>query len=414
MWKNLLKHFSRLFVGATFVFSGFVKAVDPVGGAIKFDDYFQAFHMDWLMSLSMPFSIGLAALEFLIGIFLVFHIFTRRTTIAAFIFMVFFTVLTLGLAIFNPVSDCGCFGDAIKLSNWETFWKNIIILAFASFLYLNRNKVTSPYSMTRQLILAGLTLIYISGIAIYSFQHLPLIDFRPYATGNHIPSGMTIPDGAPEPEYKTTFILEKDGERKEFTEDDYPYEDSTWVFIDSKTEVISEGYEPPIQDFMLQDPDEGDLTDQLMTKDRPLFLLISPDIKKVNEEQAKKMAELQQAGFEYDHEFYLLTSSSMDEVEQFSQKHGTDFQILQGDETNLKTIIRSNPGLLLIINGTVAGKYHYNDLPPPGKMEQPLSFTIKQQQYNKTKLLIVAHLFLIVLAAMLILKFRRTINKKNQ
>ena len=413
MWKNILIHFSRIFTGATFVFSGFVKAVDPVGGAVKFDDYFQAFQMEGFMSLSMPFSIALATLEFLIGIFLLLNLFPRRTTIVAFIFMVFFTILTLGLAIFNPVSDCGCFGDAITLTNWQTFWKNIIILFFASALFILRREVTSPFSYTRQSVCSLLMLLYIGGIAFYSLQHLPLLDFRPYSTGTHIPSGMTIPEDAPEPKYKTTFILEKDGERKEFTEDNYPYEDSTWVFIESKTEVIREGYQPPIQDFVLQHPERGNITEQLMDRKSPLFLLISPKLKGITEDQAMKLAEFQQSCRENGHEFYITTASTTNKIESFNAQTPVEFSFLFGDETNLKTIVRSNPGMLLIVNGTIAGKWHYNDFPPAEAAKQPLSYAISKQQSNRAYLLIGAHALLIALAALLIL-FRKTYKQKKQ
>ena len=415
MWKNLLKHFSRIFTGATFVFSGFVKAVDPVGGAVKFNDYFQAFHMDWFMPMSMPFSIGLATLEFLIGIFLVLNIFPRRNAIVAFVFMVFFTILTLGLAIFNPISDCGCFGDAIKLTNWQTFWKNIVILIFATVLFVLRKEITSPFSKLRQLTFYFLMLFYILGVAAYSLEHLPIIDFRPYATGTHIPSGMSIPEDAPQPEYETTFILEKDGKRKEFTEDNYPYEDSTWVFIESKTKVIQEGYQPPLQDFILQHPEQGNITDQLINQSEPLFLVISPSLQEIDEKQAMKLAEFQQSSRQDGLDFYIVTSSTSGQISRFNDQSPTEFDFLLGDETNLKTIIRSNPGMLLIINGTIAGKWHYNDLPPVKAAGQPLSFALTQQQNHKTFLLLMVHAFVIALAAFLILfQFRKTQNNKKQ
>lgn len=414
MKLKILLFLSRILVGITFIFSGFVKAVDPVGGAVKFNDYFQAFHLDWLMSLSMPFSIALAILEFLMGVLLVFNIFPRKTSIVSFVFMVFFTILAFFLAIFNPVSDCGCFGDAIVITNWQTFWKNIIILTFATILFLFRKQLYSPYRKSRQQLFSFLMILFTASIAIYSLRHLPLIDFRPYAVGQHIPSGMTIPDDAPSPEYKTTFILEKDGEQKEFTEDNYPYDDTTWVFIDSKSELISEGYQPPIHDFVLQHPDEGNLTDYLINLETPLFLVISPKIDKINKTQALKLAEIQQQARESGYEFYIVTSSSLNDARKLNDTNMTNFEFLQGDETNLKTIIRSNPGLLLITNGTIAGKWHYNDIPSATDLEQPLSYTLQQQETIKTRIMLFGHFFLIVLIAKFTLKTRKTINNKNQ
>ncbi len=412
MW-NFLRLFSRIFVGATFIFSGFVKAVDPVGGAIKIHDYFQAFNLDWLMFLNMPASVIQAAVEFLIGIFLVFNVYTKRSVIVAFYFMAFFTILTLFLAIFNPVSDCGCFGDAIILTNWQTFWKNVIIMVFASLLFFSRERISSPYPGMNQGIFAFFMLVYIMGIAFYSYRYLPLIDFRPYSIGSNIPEGMSYPEDAPQPEYKTTFILEKNGQQQEFNEDNYPYEDTTWVFVDSKTELISQGYTPPIHDFVLQHPENGNITDQLMNMESPVMLVISPSLTAIESNQALHLAQLNQAAEGQDILFYIVTSSTLDEAQDFNEQHKTLFNFLQGDETNLKTIIRSNPGLLLLINGTVAGKWHYNDLPSVKAIKHPLSAALKQQQNKKTQMILLGHLFFLALLSMFILKSRKTINKNQ-
>jgi hypothetical protein len=314
----------------------------------------------------------------------------------------------------DPVSDCGCFGDAIILTNWQTFWKNIVIFTFAAIVFFSRNGLSSPYSRGRQTIFSFFLIVYITGIAMYSIRHLPLIDFRPFAVGKHIPSGMTIPEDAPQPKYNTTFILEKDGKQQEFTEDNYPYEDTTWVFIDSKTKVISEGYQPPIHDFVLQHPEDGNITDQLMEISTPLFLVISPAITKIKSAEALKIAELHQTALEKNYPYYLVTSSSLEETRQFNNTHKTHLEFLQGDDTNLKTIIRSNPGLLLIINGTVAGKWHYSDLPTAEQLKNPLSYSLQNEQSTKKRMMLLGHAVMIALLAMLILNTRKTINKKNQ
>jgi triosephosphate isomerase len=412
MW-NLLRFFSRIFVGSTFVFSGFVKAVDPVGGAVKFHDYFQAFSLDWLIPLALPAAIVLAVFEFLIGTLLIFNIFPKPTIRVAFGFMVFFTVLAFVLALFNPVSDCGCFGDAIILTNWQTFWKNIVIMLFATFLFVSIKQIKSPYTASIQLIFSITVLVYIAGISIYSYRHLPLIDFRPYSIGSNLPEGMSYPDNAPQPKYKTTFILEKNGETKEFNEENYPYEDTTWVFVDSRTELISQGYTPPIHDFVLQHPENGNITDQLMEMSNPLFLVISPDISKIRNKQAIDLAQLNQTAQNQEIPFYVVTSSTISRSEEFNNQHKTNFEFLQGDETNLKTIIRSNPGLILIANGTVIGKWHYNDLPDTKEIRHPLSSAIKQQQKNRTRMILLGHAFFIALLSIFILKSRKTINKNQ-
>lgn len=412
MW-NLLRFFSRIFVGSTFVFSGFVKAVDPVGGAVKFHDYFQAFSLDWLIPLALPAAIALAVFEFLIGIFLIFNIYPKTTIRVSFGFMAFFTVLAFILALFNPVSDCGCFGDAIILTNWQTFWKNVVIMVFATILFLSIKQIKPPYTPTIQLVFSLLVLFYIAGISIYSLRHLPLIDFRPYSIGSNLPEGMSYPEDAPQPEYKTTFILEKNGETKEFNEENYPYEDTTWVFVDSRTELISQGYTPPIHDFILQHPENGNITDQLMEMNAPLFLAISPVITEVEDDQAMHLAQLNEAAQSREIPFYMVTSSTISTIQDFNNQYKTNFEFLQGDETTLKTIIRSNPGLVLIANGTVIGKWHYNDFPDADEIRHPLSAAIKQQQKNRTKMILLGHAFFIALLSIFILKSRKTINKNQ-
>lgn len=408
-----IRFISRIVVGLTFVFSGFVKAVDPVGGAIKFSDYFQAFHMEWLNSLTLPMAIALAALEFTLGLLLIFNTFPKTASLSAFIFMIFFTVLALVLALFNPVSDCGCFGDALILTNWQTFWKNIFILAFATVLVINLRKTGSPFNYYSQLLFTFAILLNITFIAIYSLRHLPPIDFRPYAIGQHLLSGMSIPEGAAEPEYETTFILEKDGVQKEFTVDNYPYEDSTWVFVESKTKTITEGFHPPIHDFVLLHPQYGDITEKLLKQEGPLFLLVSPDITQISNSTALSIAELSARATELGFPFYCLTASLPEETNDFDRTNKTNLSYLQGDETNLKTIIRSNPGLVLLSQGTVAGKWHFRDFPTPEQIKHPLSTALLQSQSQKTILLIGGQLFLCLLLSMILFKSSKTINKNQ-
>lgn len=406
---RIINFISRVIVGATFVFSGFVKAVDPVGGAVKFTDYFQAFGLEWLSGLALPLAIALAALEFLMGTLLLFNAFPKIAAKVAFIFMAFFTLLALGLAIFNPVSDCGCFGDAILLTNWQTFFKNLVLMIPATLLIIKSVELPSPYPGSRQAAFAFLMLIYLTVVAFYSLQHLPIIDFRPYAIGRHIPSAMTIPDGAEEPEYETTFILEKNGEQKTFSVDDYPYDDTTWVFVNNETTLIKEGYQPPVHDFMLQHPTHGNITESLMQHEGPLFLLISPDVTGINNKTALEMAAIASKAEELNYLFYCVTASLPQQTKEFNQAHKTNFSFLEGDETNLKTIIRSNPGLLLLHKGTVAGKWHHHDFPSPQELENPLSTALTQNQAHKTSLLIWGHLFLIALLAVFVLKSSRSL-----
>lgn len=201
---KLLRNICRILVGLLFIYSGFVKGIDPLGSDYKFADYFNAFNMSWMGFSTLFFSFVLSLAEFLIGMCLFLNIKTRWAAWGALIFMAIFTPLTLILAIKNPVTDCGCFGDALILTNWETFGKNVILLLMTLVIFYNKNKFRPVFNFLEQTVLLVCTIALMLCIEFYSYRHLPIIDFRPYAIGNNIAEGMTIPEGAPHDEYKIT------------------------------------------------------------------------------------------------------------------------------------------------------------------------------------------------------------------
>jgi uncharacterized membrane protein YphA (DoxX/SURF4 family) len=407
--KSLLLFICRLVPAIVFLFSGFVKAVDPVGGAVKFEDYFTAFQMDWLSPIALPLSIALAALEFIVGFYLLFNLYMRRVAIVALIMMGAFTLLTLYISIFNPVTDCGCFGDAIKLTNWQTFGKNVIIIIFTYIVFHFRADFKNPYPASRQFTVAALALIYIIGFGVYNYNNLPLMDFRPYKTGTNIPDQMSVPEGAEMPEYETIFILEKDGLQETFSVDSYPYDDTTWVFIDSETRILKEGYVPPLQTFALMLPESGDnVVNEIVGQAGAVFFMITPDLNQIPESSILPLAELAENARQKNIPFYCLTSSGIADMKAFDEANKTMFTYLQSDETTLKTIIRSNPGLMMLYDGTITSKWHYNNLPPTGMMNNPLSYSIDQQRNRQTNHLIWLNLFGLILLPFVIFNSRTT------
>lgn len=376
----------RLVPALVFLFSGFIKAIDPFGGMVKFEDYFTAFGWSFFHPLALPLSIALAVFEFSLGFFLLFKLYMRWTATAALAMMGLFTLLTFYIALFNPVSDCGCFGDAIKLSNWATFFKNVVVIAFAGGAWYFRKHYTTSSKPLKQVVLATLAVVYVLSLALYSHRNLPVLDFRPYAIGTNIPDKMRVPDGAAQPEYETIFTLEKEGVRATFGVDDYPYEDTTWVFVDSETRTISEGYVPPLQTFALMDPGTGDnLTAEVLSRPGAQFFLISPRLSGIKEDQVLQLAEMAERARQNQQAFYFVTASGSEEMRAFDEKHSTLFSYLHADETTLKTIIRSNPGLLLIYDGTIAGKWHYRKLPPAKITDQPLAYALDEQRKSRQR-----------------------------
>jgi triosephosphate isomerase len=367
---KLLVNICRLVVALTFILSGFVKAVDPLGSQYKLEDYLDAMHMGgWLPDIVvLGLSVGQAAVEFCLGIFLLFAIRRRLTSRLVLAIMLVMTPLTLWLALSNPISDCGCFGDALVLTNWQTFAKNVVLLAMAAVVAWKPLEMFRFVSKTNQWIVINYSALFILGISIWSLYDLPQFDFRPYHVGASIREGMEMPEGAEQPQFETTFILEKGGVQREFTLDDYP--DSTWTFIDARTVQLSEGYVPPIHDFSIVQQEEGEdgieqteITDEVLADTSYTFLLVSPYLEKADDSRFDLINELYEYSLDHGYRFYCLTASSENGQEQWRNMTGAEYPICLTDPTTLKTVIRSNPGLVLLKDGRVIGKWSHNNLP---------------------------------------------------
>lgn len=354
---------SRMLVGFVFIFSGFVKGIDPMGSAFKFQDYFDAFNLNFLHEFALILAIVLSGLEFIVGISLFFGLRPRIGSWGALLFMILFTPLTLILALSDPVDDCGCFGDAVVLTNWQTFWKNLFLLFFTLVTIWGRKKFISLYHSATEWIVITAFLVFIGGISGYGLIHLPVIDFRPYSTGSSILEGMTIPEGAAQDQYMTTLIYEKNGIQKEFSSDDFPWQDSSWSFVDQNSILIEEGYQAPIHDFNIISADGEDITYQVLDNPGFSFLVISKNLSESRLESLDIINELALYFLQRDIPFYGLTSSNSSEIESYWTNLDPFFDFYSCDETTLKTIIRSNPGLLLLKNGTILAKWSWRDIP---------------------------------------------------
>lgn len=362
--RRIVVNIARAILAVTLTLSGFVKAVDPLGTQYKLTDYLGAMHLGHLVPdfLTLALSVLLSAVEFGLGICLLFAIRRRVTSRLVLLMMSIMTPLTLWLALANPVSDCGCFGDAIVLTNWQTFAKNIILLAAAVILVKWPLEMLRFVSKSNQWIVVNYSALFVVLLSGWSLYDLPYFDFRPYHIGANIREGMVIPEGAELPRFETTFLMEKDGERREFTLEDYP--DSTWTFIDSKTVQTAEGYVPPIHDFsIIRQHDGADITDSLLSLPGYVFLLVSPHLEDADDSQLDLINQVYEYAEDNEYPFYCLTASGDKGIDFWRDITGADYPFCLTDETTLKTMIRSNPGLLLLKNGTVIHKWSHNRLP---------------------------------------------------
>ena len=394
----------RFVLAATFIFSGYVKAIDPLGTLYKLKDYAAAMSLngllpDWAL---VVLAIALGALEFALGVFMLFAVRRHVVSRITLAFMTAMTVLTLWIFVADPVKDCGCFGDALKLTNGETLLKNIVLSACAALVAWRPVDMARFISRSNQWIVRYYTVAYIVITSVYCLYTLPIFDFRPYHVGMNIKQGMEIPEGAEQPEFESTFLLKKNGETREFTLDNYP--DSTWEYVDTRTVQTKKGYEPPIHDFALTSCDTGeDITEQVLTKKGYTFLLVSPRLAVADDSNFGDIDQIYEYAEENGADFYCVTASANDEIERWRDLTGAEYQFCNADETTLKTMIRSNPGLMLLKDGTIIGKWSHNALPQTDDLTAPLQqLTIGKAQNDSTteRLLIVLLTFFLPLSAL--------------
>ncbi len=373
---KVLVVFSRILTGLVFVFSGFVKAVDPVGTQIKFSDYFEAMGLAFLMPYALIFSFILNAAELTVGLMLLFNVFSKFAGWLGLFFLLIFTPLTLWLAIANPVTDCGCFGDAVKLTNWQTFWKNVILLIFILIIVIYRKKYGTDFKGKKTIIIFSAFVLFAFGFQFYNFYNLPIIDFRPFKEGANIKASVSYPPDAEKDVYETVLYYKnlKTGKSEAFDISNIPYEDTlNWAYDTTITKLIKKGYEPPIHDFYLSDLYGRDLTKNILNYKNISCILIMPDF----EEGIRKLKYCKRelddiasyTGSNH-YRFYCFTSSETRVINQYKNSLPPFVQILTGDKKMLKTFIRSNPGFVVMKDAVILKKYHYLNIPFAKEIEK--------------------------------------------
>lgn len=361
--RIIIVNLFRAVLALTFILSGFVKAIDPLGTQYKIEDYLEALGLSGILPewITLASSVALCGIEFILGVLLFFAIRRKPVSRLVIAFLTFMSAVTLWLWVAEPISDCGCFGDAIHLTNGQTFAKNIVLLGMAIIVAVWPKDMVKFISHSNVWLVFNYSVVFILCISSYSLYLLPPFDFRPYHIGASIPEGMEIPEGAEQPEFKSTFILKKDGVTREFTIDNYP--DSTWEYVDTKTEVIKKGYQPPIHDFSIESLEGDDYTEAILTDTAYTFLLVAPHLEKASDSNFGPIDQIYEYCQEHGYAFYCLTASNEKAIEHWKNTTGATYEFCHTDDITLKTIIRSNPGLLLIKDGTILQKWSHNRLP---------------------------------------------------
>ena len=360
--KNIITQISRIFVGVLFIISGLIKLNDPVGFSYKLAEYFSeaVFNMSIFIPLSLGLALFLVILEVVLGIMLLIGYKTRFTIWSLLLLIVMFTFLTFYSAYFAVVQDCGCFGDALKLTPWQSFTKDVVLLLFILILYFNRTLIKPLFNNTAQNIIIYLSIILCSFMGIVVLNHLPIIDFRPFKVGNNIQAGMRIPDNAKKSLVEMIFIYKVNGVDKEFNEKDLMNIPEGAVFVDRKDKIITEGYIAPIHDFTME-KDNVDYTSEFLEAPKTM-LIVAYDLPNADKDGLAKMEKLYLEAKAKGYRVAGMTASAPEQISTAKKQFGLTFNFYFCDAITLKTIERANPSIVILEKGTILQKVHHNDL----------------------------------------------------
>ena len=349
-----------------FVFSGFVKGIDPLGFVYRIDDYFLAFNVTWAVPFSLYLAILGCTIEIMIGISLLFNLWIRKTAWLLLPIMTFFTILTFFDAIYNLVPDCGCFGDAVKLTNVQTFLKNIVLMVMVVPVFIWRKKYRSALPEVLDFAFLALTMFLSVGMSVYSVRHLPPIDFMNWEIGNRVNKHTTLPV-----KFFVTYKNRSTGEEKEFVSPEYPWNDpewlSQWVFKSQRV-VDPNKYQGLV--LRVEDAAGNDFTSSILDNPDYQFILVAYNLSSANPENVRKLLPFYKKAIADGYSFICLTSSMTDEIKKFRLVNGTAFPFYNADDVVLKTMVRANPGLILLKDGVVIAKWNARDVPDYAVVKQ--------------------------------------------
>ncbi len=373
--------FSRIFAGIIFIFSGFIKANDPTGFGYKLEEYFLVFHMDFLNDYSTWLAVLICGLEIILGVFLLLGLYRNKVAWGLLLLTVFFLFLTFYSAFFEVVSSCGCFGDAIPLTPWQSFIKDVILLAFVLVIFKYRGRIKPVLSnQTTRGFLSTLVVILSFGIGIYTLYFLPFIDFLPYKEGNNIPALMVLPEGEEGDVYEYTYEIkhQQTQEIKKVTDKEYMdgiWEDDNWEVTGEPTsKLIKKGYQIPIPDLLISDADGGDVTQEIITNPYYNFVVVSTYVDKLSLADIIALdrinTTIRDLASDYNLRALLLTSSSSEVARSLQDEMDLVLETFYADAVPLKSMVRSNPGVLLLQNGTVIKKWSKITFPSKEELEE--------------------------------------------
>lgn len=360
----------RIVVGLLFIFSGLIKANDPLGLSYKMNEFFEVWGMAWAAKYSLGLSITMIAFEVIAGVAVLLGYAYRVFSFLLLLLITFFTFLTAYVLFSGKIKECGCFGDCIKITNEETFNKDVALLVMIIILFIFRRRVTPVFKGYPSVAILILTTFFVFGVQWYVLEHLPFYDCLPFKVGANINTDRQIPPGAIPDQYETVMIYEKDGTQKEFTMENYPWQDTTWKFVDRKDKLIKKGNaEPKIKDYVITDQDGNDQTEYILTQPGYTFLLYVKDPATARTDNMDRLRTLASQCMAQNIPFYILCSADKETSAQYEKAWKIDAPFMVLDGTVSKTAMRTNPGLMLLEHGVIRNKWSFRDYPKGASLE---------------------------------------------
>ncbi len=355
----------RLFVGLLFIFSGLIKANDPLGLSYKMNEFFEVWGMHFLNPYSLIFSVLIIAFEIIAGVALILGYAFRLFSRLLLALILFFTFLTAYVLFSGKIKECGCFGDCIKITPWQTFTKDLILLAMILVLYFFRNRIKPLFSSYPSISILILTTLFSFGIQWWTLEHLPFYDCLPFKPGSSILEGRKAPPGSVPDQYESVMIYQKEGKTQEFTMEDYPWDDPSWEFVDRIDKLVKKGNaDPPIKDFFLTDAEGQDQTEAILSYPGYQFFFIVRDAGKARTDRMERIHGLYAQAREMGIPFLVISSTSHSDVGPYLESWNLgSAPVYVLDGTVSKTAMRANPGLMLLHGGTVIRKWSFRDYP---------------------------------------------------
>lgn len=370
--KNIGLQITRVIVGLLFIFSGLIKANDPMGFGYKLQEYFEVFHIAFLHDYATGLAIVLCTLEIILGALLLLGLWSVRVAWGLLLIIIFFTFLTFYSAFFEVVTSCGCFGDAIPLTPWQSFSKDLILLAMILLIFMKKDQIRPLIKKEpAQKLVAVLVISSSLGFGLYTTNFLPILDFLPYKVGNNIPELMRVPPGAPQDEYEITYTLKnkQSSATQKMTDKEYLkteiWKDKNWEIIgEPESKLIKKGFDLKIKDLKITDSQGTDYNAELLENPFYNLVIVAYDLSKADQQAIGDLNALAiNAAENFNIRTVFLTSNSVQDAELFSKKNKLVMEVFFADAIPLKSMVRANPGLMLLKGGTVVNKWHYNNFP---------------------------------------------------